>query len=157
MKIERSKILFIGIFLLLTFVLVFFFFQVVFLSEEKRIGRMIHAAQSAFENEDPELLTGVLSKDYQDDMGFDVHGIREGFHEIFSLFEEIKVTLDKMEIAIKDEEAEVQLALWVLAKNEGQTMFLIGSLNNPDHYTLILKKDEGEWKIVRSFQEIMSR
>src|SRR3990172_8346862 len=120
MKIERSKILFIGIFLLLTFVLVFFFFQVVFLSEEKRIGRMIHAAQSAFENEDPELLTGFLSEDYQDDMGFDYNGIRQGLYETFSLFDGIKVNMDDLEVKVEKEKSEAKFSLWVLAKTEDQ-------------------------------------
>jgi len=146
---KKSKLLSIGIFSFLTVVLVFFLLQFVFVSEEKKIERIIKTSKKAFEKEDLELLMGFLSKEYQDEFGLDYQGIREGLHETFSVFDEIKVSLSKVEVEVMDQEAEVKLSLWVFAKNQDQPVFLIGSLNNPVPSEVFLKKEEGEWKVVR--------
>ncbi|MCH7760483.1 hypothetical protein IIA15_03650 [candidate division TA06 bacterium] len=110
---------------------------------------MILTAKNAFEREDPELLIGFISRGYQDEMGFDYSGVREGLYEIFSQFEGIKVSLSELEVEVVGEEAKVQLDVWILAKYEDQPVFLIGSLNNPVPSKVFLQREDGEWKVVK--------
>ena len=149
MNIKKSKYLFIGVFSFLTILLIFFFLKFVFVSEEEKIERMILTAKSAFEREDPELLVGFVSEEYKDDLGFDRNGIRQGLYDAFSLFDGIKVNLSKLEVNVKEGEAQVQFNLWVLAKNQDQPVFLVGSFNNPVPANFSLQKEGEEWKIIR--------
>lgn len=151
MKISKKFVKSRGFWIFLFFIGIFSFFviQKVFVSEEKRIERMIGIAKRAFEKEDPELLFGFISKGYQDEMGFDYSGVREGLYEIFSQFEGIKVSLSELEVEVVGEEAEVQLDVWIFAKYEDQPVFLIGSLNNPVPSKVFLQREEGEWKVVK--------
>ena len=130
--------------------LVFCLFQWVFVSEERKIERIIQTAERAFEKEDPELLIGFISKEYQDEMEFDHYSLREGLYETFSLFDKIKVSLSDIEVEVEGEKAKAQLDLWIFAKNQDQPVFLVGSLNNPAPAVLFFQKEEGGWKVVRS-------
>jgi hypothetical protein len=144
----KKRVLWISL-ILLSVIVFIFIVKVIFVSEEEKIERIIHAGKKAFEKEDPELIMGFLSREYQDDLDFDYNGIRQGLYDVFSLFDGIKVNMSKLEVEVTNGEATVKLSLWILAKSEDQTVFLLGSFNNYVPGKVNLQKEEGEWKIIR--------
>ncbi len=96
------RISFIIFLLFFSFLLYFIFDKYIFLSEKEQIDKIIEKAKNACENEDLDLISKLLDKDYYDNFGNDYNRLLKRLKSVFNLYDEIKIYLLAKKINIKD-------------------------------------------------------
>jgi len=90
------------IFLIFLFLLYFIFDKYIFLSEKEKIDKILEKAKNACENEDLDLISKLLDKDYSDNFGHDYNKLLRRLKNIFNLYDEIRIYFLAKKINVKD-------------------------------------------------------
>ncbi len=145
MKIRIRYILFGGLLLALSFFLIKF----VFVTDEKKIIRVIEAGEKAIEAKDLDGCMKRLSYNYSDEYGLGYLQVKKFLERFFQEFEEIEIEKDVLKIEVKDEEAQASMNLRVIVTVQNQRGYLIGSSESPANIKIDLEKVRTKWLVKR--------
>ncbi|MEK6693040.1 MAG: hypothetical protein AABY44_06405 [Nitrospirota bacterium] len=145
MKIRIRYILLGGFLLALSFFLIKF----VFVSEEKRIARVIEAGEKSLEAKDLEGCMKRLSYNYSDEYGLSYLQIKKFLEKFFQEFQEIEIEKEILKIEVKDDEAQASMNIRVIVTIQNQRGYLIGSSESLANIKIDLEKVRTKWLVKR--------
>lgn len=138
---------------LLPMVICWLLLKFVFISPQERIKKVIHLLAEAVEDEDAEEALSYVSRDYWDETGLDYPQIEELAQQTFGKFDHLRVFLSDLKVEADQDTGRAHLKVAVLARLQGDPVFLIGSFNKPVQATVVFRKEEEVWKIVEAAEE----
>ena len=129
--------------------LVAFFAWEWYLSPEARVERSLRRAAAAAEEKDVEGLLSCLSRDYSDFRNLDFDSLSEMLERGFERVDRLNVTLRAVRAEVEGAEATASFDLTVVAIQGDQRFIVVGTLIEPQKLRVDLRREEGEWKILR--------
>jgi len=118
------------------------------LDEVRLINLTLEAGMAAAMAEDLQKSVRFLSPDYHDNLGFDLHLMRELLERAYEEFDEPRIELaEPPKISVNGSRALVQAKLRLTATYHGYRNYLLGDHDAPDNILLILDKSAAGWKV----------
>jgi hypothetical protein len=132
--------------------LVSFFAWEWYLSPQAQVERLLHRAADAAEQRDIDGLLSCFSKDYSDFRNSDYYSLAEGVEQGLQRVDRLNVTVEDVRSEVKGEQATAILGLTVVAVRGEQRYLLVGQPMQPEKLQVELKKESGEWRILKAAQ-----
>jgi len=145
LKVGIKTILPGGILLVLSVILIKF----VFVSDEKRILKVIEGGEKAIEAEDLDGCMKRLSYNYADEYGLNYLQVKNFLEHFFKEFEGIEIEKDVLGIEVKEKEAQASMKIRVIVTLQGQKGYLIGSPERPEGIKMNFEKIRTKWLLNR--------
>ena len=120
-----------------------------YLSPAAQVGRSLRRAAAAAEEKDTEGLLSCLSRDYSDFRNLDFDSLSEMLDRGFERIDRLNVTLRALRAEVEEDEATASFDLTVVAIRGDQRFIVVGTLIEPQKLRVDLRREEGEWKILR--------
>jgi hypothetical protein len=120
-----------------------------YLSPAARVERTLRRAGEAAEEKDTEGLLSCLSRDYSDFRNPDYASLSEQLREGFDRVDRLNVTLKGVRVEVESDQATASFDLTVVAIRGEQRFLLVGTVTVPERLRAELRREEGEWKVLR--------
>ncbi|MEK6690812.1 MAG: hypothetical protein AABY78_05875 [Nitrospirota bacterium] len=143
MKIRIRYILLGGLLLALSFFLIKF----VFVSEEKKISRVIEAGEKALEAKDLDGCMKRLSYNYSDEYGLSYLQVKKFLERFFHEFQKIDIEKEILNIEVKEKDARVSMNLIIVVTLQEQTGYFLGTHAKPELIKIDLEKVRTNWLV----------
>jgi len=130
-------------------VLSVFLIKFVFVSEEKRIAKVIENGEKALEAKDLEGCMKRLSYNYSDEYGLNYLQVKNFLERFFKEFQGIEIEKGVLKIEVKDKEASASINLRVIVTVRGEKGCLIGSSEKPETTRMNFEKVRTKWLVNR--------
>ena len=119
-------------------------------SDESRIKKLFREGSKAIEQENMEDVMSKISFNYRDRQGFAYLSLKEGMNRVFRQMSGIKIEYDIKKISVKDDSADVDLDLRVIASYGQDTGYVVGDAAEPAHMRFSLEKTRTAWLVAAS-------
>jgi len=120
-----------------------------YLSPQARVERLLRSAAAAAEGKDSDRLLSFLSRDYTGFRNLDYRALSERLRDGFDRVDRLNVTLEAVRAEVASDEATASFDLTVVAIRGEQRFVVLGTLTQPERLRAHLRREEGEWKILR--------
>jgi len=133
--------------LLLCVVLIFIFYP----TDEKRIKKIIARCEKAVVTGNLDELMSHVSYNYLDDHGNGYLQIKNIMQTAFQYLDDIEVEKDIIKILVKEQDAEAQLSIRVLASQKEDRGYIIGDAGRAQKIKVFLEKEKplNKWLVTK--------
>lgn len=130
-------------------VLSVFLIKFVFVSEEKRVLKVIEDGEKALEAKDLDGCMKRLSYNYSDEYGLNYLQVKGFLEQFFQEFQEIEIQKEDLKIDVdkKKKEAQASINVRVIVNLQGQKGYLIGSSERPENIKMNFEKARTKWLV----------
>ena len=90
-----------------------------------------------------------MSRDYTGFRNLDYRALSERLRDGFDRVDRLNVTLEAVRAEVASDEATASFDLTVVAIRGEQRFVVLGTLTQPERLRAHLRREEGEWKILR--------
>jgi hypothetical protein len=129
----------------------YFLISHLLMTDEARIKRVIYQGKAAIERKDIEGFLAQVSREYQDDLGFNKLAIMMLFQRAFKEFDAIAITVAELRIEIDDQgRGHAFLDTWAKVRTQDYARYLVGSPDKPCQVVFTLAKEGGTWRVIKA-------
>ena len=118
-------------------------------TDEAKILRVVEEARTSIEEKSLRGVTGLLSPDYQDNLGLTAQSVRPMLQRLFLGVQSIRVDVANLSVSVigPDGTAGVSLDAAVSGSLQDQPVYLMGTPDQRARVTLTLIKDGRTWLV----------